>query len=265
MAILILNTLLKVGNSIKFQYLGTIIILIMSFVCSLDVKQGHSHNFDTDDNSTFLTLINQILIETRLLNNSLYGPHFNLTNSVLSVDNILDLIDEITISEDSFIVDSDQFYNNTIMATVVANLADEVLRSYGSAHGVPSNIMLSMDFGNVINHSMHNVNQSIIQDSPLTENKSSLSPNNLDYSNIKLADHNKAKAISERMVEIYQRELVGPKSNSNEKTPLSNLGISLLELNDAVGNITSPVDVMKIVHTKIHPYLQLAFNLTLKR
>jgi hypothetical protein len=55
---------------------------------------------------------------------------------------------EIFISEDSFIVDSDQFYNNTIIALIVANLADadEVLRNYGRAFGVPSNIMQSMNF-----------------------------------------------------------------------------------------------------------------------
>ena len=41
------------------------------------------------------------------------------------------------------------------MATVVTNLADEVLRKYGSALGVPSNIMLSMDFERVINHFAH--------------------------------------------------------------------------------------------------------------
>ena len=41
------------------------------------------------------------------------------------------------------------------MATVVANLANEVLREYGSALGVPSNIMLTMDFERVINHSAH--------------------------------------------------------------------------------------------------------------
>lgn len=265
MAILIPNTVVKVGNGINFHYFGTIILLVLSFICTLDVKQGNSHNFDTDDNSTFLTLINQILVETRLINNSLYEPRFNLTDSELAVKSIQDLLDEIAISEDSFKVDSDQFYNNTIMATVVANLADEVLRSYGSAHGVPSNIMLSMNFERVINHSVHNVNQPAVQENSLTKSADSLASNSIDYSSMKVADHNKAKALSERMIEIYQKELEGSKSITGGKIHLTNLGTSLLELNNAVGNITSPFQIMEIVHTKIHPNLQLAFNLTLKR
>lgn len=265
MAILILNPLGKLSDSIKFHYLGTIIFLGMTLICDIDVKQGNSHNFDTDDNSTFLTVINQILIETRLMNISFYEPQFNLTNSELSVASIRDLLDEITISEDSFMVDSDQFYNNTIMATVVANLADEVLRSYGSAHGIPSNIMLSMDFESALNHSIHNVNQPEDPNASSDKSEVSLAPKNLDFSNMNLADYNKAKIISERMIEIYQKELRGPESISGERTSLTNLGTNLFELLNAVSNITSPVHIMEIVHTKIHPNLQLAFNLTLKR
>ncbi len=53
-------------------------------------------------------------------------------------------------SEDSFIVSSDQFYNNTVIALVVANLADDVLRNYGHTFGVPSCVMLNMNFSNII-------------------------------------------------------------------------------------------------------------------
>lgn len=35
---------------------------------------------------------------------------------------------------------SERFYTNILMAIVVANLAAGLLRSYGSAQGVPSNI-----------------------------------------------------------------------------------------------------------------------------
>lgn len=127
----------------------------MSTICTIENKQAYSHNFNTDDNSTFLTLINQILVITKLMNNSLHEQDPNLAILTGYINNMRDILDDITISEDSFIVDSDKFYNNTIMATVVANLADEVLRKYGSALGVPSNIMLTMDFERVINHSAH--------------------------------------------------------------------------------------------------------------
>ena len=107
-----------------------------------------AHNFGTDDNSTFLTFINMILIENRLINNSFVDSSANESESLHNdyVDNINEIIDDILVSEDSLLIDSDQFYNNTIIATMMANLGDEVLRKYGYAFGIPSNIMLNMNF-----------------------------------------------------------------------------------------------------------------------
>lgn len=249
----------------NFHILVTNVVLVLLSVCSLDTREARSHNFDTDDNSAFLTLINQIIIETRLLNSSLNEPHLNLTHSVIHIDNIQDFLKEITISEDSLNIDSDQFYNNTVIATVVANLADEVLRKYGAATGVPSNIMLSMDFEKVLNHSAH------ISKPHIALNGSQITSDELVYerysssTHINLKNQQEAKAISDQMVAIYERELAGHTSGLNSQAPLLNLKISLDELKNAVGNITSPFKVMEIVHTKVHPSLQLSFNLTLKK
>lgn len=123
--------------------------------------------------------------------------------------NIENILEEIFISEDSFIVDSDQFYNNTIIALIVANVADadEVLRNYGHAFGVPSNIMLSMNFSNnVSSHSMNNGN--------------TISTNMVDNSS-----YQSALKTSDRMIEIYDTELNSSSSNSdfinNAKSDLS--------------------------------------------
>lgn len=123
-----------------------IVLAIFLFYSSAINIVIFAYNFDTDDNSSFLTLINKILIENRLLNDSLSNKNDKNMNSVEYTKNIEKILDDILISENSFNIDSDQFYNNTIIALVVANLADEVLRNYGRAFGVPSNIMLSMNF-----------------------------------------------------------------------------------------------------------------------
>ena len=104
--------------------------------------------------------MNKLTIENQLLNDSISNSNNNITLSPFEhTRNIENILEEIFISEDSFIVDSDQFYNNTIIALIVANLADEVLRNYGRAFRVPSNIMLSMNFSNnVSSHSMNNGN-----------------------------------------------------------------------------------------------------------
>lgn len=245
----------------------SIICLLLIYIPSgISLKIIQAHNFDTDDNSTFLTLINQVLIETRLINNSLYSNDINNTNSIESISNIIDIYDDITISEDSFIVDSDKFYNNTIMAIVVANLADEVLRKYGAAFSVPSNIMLSMDFSKMINlttSDSDSIGQNLITTSHASNHSTDLKTGSEFDS---AADYYNAKEISNRIVEIYESELrgseTGTESNNTSPSPLEK---SLYELQREVTNVASPMKIMEIVHAKVHPNLQLAFNLTLKR
>ena len=253
---IILNThkLLIVILSIAF-------LLFASLPSGINLRSVEAHNFDTDDNSTFLTLINQILIETRLLNNSLYSDETNRANSIESINNIIDIYDDITISEDSFIVDSDKFYNNTIIATVIANLADEVLRKYGAAFNVPSNIMLSMDFSKIVNHTTTESRGQNSSHSPL-HSASLMTGSKFDRE----ADYYNAKEISDRIVEIYESDLKGNEMDSaiSNTTP-SALAKSLYELQREVTEVASPMKIMEIVHAKVHPNLQLAFNLTLKR
>ena len=67
------------------------------------------------------------------------------------------------------------------------------------------------------------------------------------------------------MVDIYDRELVGIDAKIKEKTPISTLVDSINELKVEIENTASPLKIMEIVHTKVHPNLQLTFNLTLKR
>lgn len=234
---------------IFFFYSNTINIVIFA------------HNFDTDDNSSFLTLINKILIENRLLNDSLSYKNDNNLNSLEYTKNIEKILDDILISEDSFNIDSDQFYNNTIIALVVANLADEVLRNYGYAFGVPSNIMLSMNFSKIAN--MRNISNSAMDMSTHfnhsrdQENKTSM---------IDRASYLNAIQISNRMSELYNGELKGVSSNSIDvDRAKSRLVDALLNLKKDLEIKVSPYKIMEDVHGEIHPNLQIAFNLTLKR
>jgi hypothetical protein len=205
-----------------------------------------------------------ILIENRLVNNSIANTSTNETFHFNYIKNINEIVDDILVSEDSLLVDSDQFYNNTIIATMMANLADEVLRKYGYAFGIPSNVMLNMNFSAAntlimdgergaenINHNAHG--------STILENHSIVPP---------LKDksqYNNALETSKRMMEIYESDLESADKilGANDTIPI--VKKSLVELNENIVNYSSPAKIMEIVHGKVHPYLQIAFNLTLKR
>ena len=233
------------------------IILLYSSTINIVI---FAHNFDTDNNSSFLTLINKILIENRLLNDSLSNKNDKNMNSVEYTKNIEKILDDILISENSFKIDSDQFYNNTIIALVVANLADEVLRNYGRAFGVPSNIMLSMNFSKVTNMNMSNSATEMnthSNHSPDRENETLM---------IDKSSYLNSVRISDRMIELYNGELKGSLSNSIDvDRAKSRLVDALLDLKKHLEIKASPYKIMEIVHGEVHPNLQIAFNLKLKR
>lgn len=232
----------------------------------------YAHNFNTDDNSSFLTLINMLVIENRLLNDSISGNNNNSSSYIEHIENTENILEDILISEDSFTVNSDQFYNNTVIALVVANLADEVLRNYGHAFGVPSNIMLSMNFSNIIN-SQEKSNDTLNVD---RQNNHTLHKENSSAAAaaasaaaatmIDMPSYISTLELSDRMIQLYSNELNGSSSESTYINKAnSDLGSAVYGLKKAVESKESPYKIMEIVHGKVHPNLQLAFNLTLKR
>ncbi len=224
-----------------------------------------AHNFDTDDNSTFLTFINMILIENRLINNSLVNSSANVSESLPNnyVNNINEIIDDILVSEDSLLVDSDQFYNNTIIATMMANLGDEVLRKYGYAFGIPSNIMLNMNFS-LANRLEMNSSQVVNTSNHFSHDSSGLSNQPIELLKDK-SQYNNALETSLRMIEIYEKELESKDTTFVDNNTVPFLKKSLDELKENIENISQPSKIMEIVHGKVHPNLQMAFNLTLKQ
>jgi hypothetical protein len=95
----------------------TILIILLSTSLILLIKTTDvvvfALNFNTDDNSSFLILVNKLAIEYQLLNDSISNSNLNSFEHTRNIENILE---EILISENSFIVDSDQFYDNTIIS-----------------------------------------------------------------------------------------------------------------------------------------------------
>lgn len=242
----------------------SILIAIFFLSVNLGINNIFAHNFSTDDDSSFLTLINKILIENRLLNDSLTINTNNsgYAESIAHTKNIEKILSDILVSEESFSVDSDQFYNNTIIALVVANLADEVLRNYGHAFGIPSNVMLSMNFSKVANIQ----NMSSNKNNMSTAHASHLPNQANETIMIDRDSYHNAIQISNRMSELYNDELKGFLSNStNVIHAMSRLANALIDLNDYLEAKESPYKIMENIHGEIHPNLQVAFNLTLKR
>ena len=153
------------------------------------------------------------------------------------------LTDEIdAIIEDAITsrIESDQRGNATIQATALGDIINNILRNYGNAYAV------GFDMANMSEMaSMMGVNSS---------NKNSTLVNIVDYQS--------AQALATKAIEIFNNELRS--SNGNVTNPIAKLEDGLTQLNNSIKNKASPMDVMIIGHTQVHPNLQAAFNLQMK-
>jgi formyltetrahydrofolate hydrolase len=89
----------------------------------------------------------------------------------------------------------------------------------------------------------------------------------MGYSLVNMSDYQSAQALATRASEIFNTELKLTTMNNNKNVTVfvTNLEKGLTQLNVSISKKASPLDVMMIVHTQIHPNLLEAFNLELRK
>ena len=86
---------------------------------------------------------------------------------------------------------------------------------------------------------------------------------NKNYSLSDMTDHQSAQALATKAQDIFKIELK-PIAPINSLAFVINLENGLTQLNNSIKNKASPMDVMTIGHTQVHPNLLEAFNLQLQ-
>ncbi|HZD34620.1 MAG TPA: hypothetical protein VE130_05405 [Nitrososphaeraceae archaeon] len=183
--------------------------------------------------------------------------------------------------------------NSTTIALALTDVLDGVLNAYGDAYAVnfdmtnmsmvmgqdgshsmdmggEQNSMGSMEMGDS-NMSSSNVRQGmqpVMGDTKmeLEKGKSNQSmqmdmmSSNQGSELVNLADYQTAQALAVKAKAIFDSQLSNGSSNTQA---LNNIGSALQELVKTIDSKGTPMDVMTIVHTKIHPNMITAFELQL--
>ena len=167
--------------------------------------------------------------------------------------------------------------NTTIQPLAFADLVDSLLINYGNAYAVDfdmtnmSNMAMmsgnssSMVMSGMVNNSINNSNSSISMGSMNMSSSTMImdSNTNRNYSLVDMTDYQSAQALATKAQEIFNTELK-PIAPGNTSIFTTNLENGITQLNNSIKNKASPMDVMMIVHTQIHPNLLEAFNLKLR-
>jgi hypothetical protein len=155
-----------------------------------------------------------------------------------TINQLVSEIDEIIDEAITTTIDKEQRVNATIQATALGDIINTILRHYGEAH------VVSFDMGN------------------MSEMASEMNGNSSDmnYILVDFADYQSAQALATKAQEIFNNELK-LLANKNATNSIAKLEDGLIRLSNSIENKSSPIDVMIIGHSQIHPYLQAAFNL----
>jgi|SoiMethySBSTD1v2_1073268.scaffolds.fasta_scaffold197403_2 hypothetical protein len=292
----------KKNNNITI--LLTSFTIIIGSVNLFSFQNSFAHNFSPDESAHFLTIVDKIKVESELAanntgnNNSSAQLHAN--NALLNYDShtkdelgernerianelddtlnqlleesqtdqsqLTDTAETIAAILDEAIsarIDVEQVNNSTIQALVLASIVDTALQNYGDAYHV------GFDLTN-----MSNLNKETSTNETTTSNGHTdhTSTNTSIHSDIvNHTNYESALAFSNTALEKYKNDIatdslpISEENNTiNSQNYLKKLENGLTEFNNAIKNKENPMKVMEIVHTQIHPNLQILFNLKIE-
>lgn len=195
------------------------------------------------------------------------------------IDNIYDLLDEtVTVR-----IDNQQLTNSTVQALVLANLVDETLEHYSGAYGIhEEHEEEESDHAASGTEDTHDEEGTSNSTTPTEEELEELTTFELAelypfYVNeesdttippgegnhttiVDTAAYDSARALAARSQALFDTELKAM-ADANATQAVSDLDAGLEELKQAIDDKAPLEDVDTIVHTKVHPNIQIAYNL----
>jgi hypothetical protein len=203
-----------------------------------------------------------------------------------SIDQLVSDIDSILGEAESTRIEQEDLENATIQALAFADLVNSILENYGNAYAVDFDMtnMSNMPMMGQSNNNMSTMTMSNMSNNG-NDNDSNIEMNSMNMSSsrtmvgmdvgggressiysslINMTDFQSAQALAAKALEIFNVELK-PMAPNNSSAFITNLENGLSKLNDSIRDKASPMDIMMIVHTQIHPNLLEAFNLPLRQ
>ena len=291
----------KYLKKVSLTLLLTSIAITCGVVGSLFFENSFAHNFSQDENAHFLTIVDKIKVESSLVANisgnnnqssaiqhaeyalNNYDSHTNdevsernervanelnstlhqlldqvqSSNDKSQISQTVENINEILEEAKSVRIDQEQLNNSTIQALVFANIVNSALQSYGTAYNI------GIDLTNISNLHTQSMENTTLHKGGNNQEFQNVSQR-MDIAN--LSSYESAASFSDYTLKKFNSEIKTSVTENNTETQnyLTKLEDGLLKLNIAIKNKDNPMKVMEIVHTKIHPNLQILFNLKSK-
>jgi hypothetical protein len=174
-------------------------------------------------------------------------PNPSTANDInFTVSDLNGILDEIVTAR----IDPEKLSNSTIQALRLVEILDGVLRNYGDAYAVGFDMTnMSMMMGNV-GGGMSSMDMGDMSSSQ-------------QYKLVNMTDYHTAKILAQKVQELFNNRLANASISGTPATVTNDITVAFQELSSSINDRASPMDIMMIVHTKIHPNLMSAFGLQL--
>ena len=175
------------------------------------------------------------------------------------VDDINGVLDEIVTAR----IDPDQLNNSTIQVLAAVELLDGVLKNYGEAFAVGYD-MANMSMMTMMMDGTNNMNMG---GNSAADNMSMEDMSNSDEKLVNMTDYQTAQVLAMRVQELFDNQILNSSLSKGSETvdqSINDISAALKVLVADINGKSSPMDIMTIVHTKIHPNLLTAFGLQLE-
>jgi hypothetical protein len=172
-----------------------------------------------------------------------------------TVSDLNGILDEIVTAR----IDPEKLSNSTIQALRLVEILDGVLRNYGDAYAVGfdmTNMSMMMGDGGGGMSSMDMGGMSMSMGDMSSSQQ---------YKLVNMTDYHTAKILAQKVQELFNNRLVNASISGTPATVTNDITAAFQELSSSINDKASPMDIMMIVHTKIHPNIITAFGLQLDK
>jgi hypothetical protein len=196
-------------------------------------------------------------LKTTIASPSSNSNSSSVQSKVTNIGNLLDEAVSVRISKD--LID-----NPKTQALVLANLGNEIYNNYGNALGLPSSTVTNMG-GMSMSSKGSSMNMNTSSGNGMSGMNAVSEPNAMNQSpaTIKnLTAYQTAESLAAIAQQAFEKNLK-PIAPANATNSNSNIANYLGQLKNAINNKSSFMNVMELVHVRLHPTLISAYNLRL--
>lgn len=196
-------------------------------------------------------------LKTTIASPSSNSNSSSVQSKVTNIGNLLDEAVSVRISKD--LID-----NPKTQALVLANLGNEIYNNYGNALGLPSSTVTNMG-GMSMSSKGSSMNMNTSSGNGMSGMNAVSEPNAMNQSpaTIKnLTAYQTVESLAAIAQQAFEKNLK-PIAPANATNSNSNIANYLGQLKNAINNKSSFMNVMELVHVRLHPTLISAYNLRL--